>query len=190
MFLFQFVHLFLPNTQKCIFIKTLKWIGKKNVSLPLAPFMAAGGWLLAAGKAPLLPSWGQQQIRPRYTGLYHSRCWCSWSRCPLRTSAHSDRTGRRWRSSSRTLSVVGRLWEKGVWCSLNVTLKTLFVKPTWDEICWTCFPTHWVIFRSFDEISDTTTSLIRNGAEVWCVESLFIFTVRKILLWKLVTFCS
>lgn len=80
---------------------------------PPLMFRPAGEWVPAAGREPLVPSWGQQRTRLRYTGLYHSRCWCSWRRAPWCISVHSHHTGTELHSSSRTSSLVERLWEKG-----------------------------------------------------------------------------
>lgn len=69
-------------------------------------------WAQAAGRVPLLPSWGQQWTQPRYTGPYHSRRWCSWSTGQWSISAHSHHTGREQHSSSHTSSLVVSLREQ------------------------------------------------------------------------------
>lgn len=75
-------------------------------------FTPAGKREQAADWELLPSSWGQRQTWPHYTGRYHSRHWCSWSRDLRRISVHSHHTGRERHSSSRTLSPVVNLQEE------------------------------------------------------------------------------
>lgn len=102
--------------------------------IPLWSLRPAGEWLQAAGRERLLPSWGQQRTRPRYKGLYHSRCWCSWSRGLRRISVHSHHTGTGWHSSSRTSSLVKSLWEQEEDRSVYFDLKKTNKKTHWSDL--------------------------------------------------------